>query len=155
MPANREVLFDLHDANSLVAGFGLDREHVVSTFLVNANIDFVCFYLPNFRRSSAEMVLERIASDTCEDIHEPVVSHLGEKSLLVTKGVFRDSAGSRVGDLGRCHALVWNHWLIGDQSKTVFPPTNPPNDPRLPFWSLRLDAFRQGFPIPKAVDHIS
>jgi len=59
--AHGEVLFDLDNALAVPTGLGLNGEDVVDAAAVEADVDFIGFHLPGFRRGGAQMALQRVA----------------------------------------------------------------------------------------------
>ena len=53
-----EVLVDLHDAEFVLAAFGLNGKNVVCSFLVHSNVKLVGFNLAHVRNGGAKVALK-------------------------------------------------------------------------------------------------
>jgi hypothetical protein len=49
IPTHRFILFDLDDAQSVLARLGLDRNNIVDSLTIQTDVQFVSFHLPNMR----------------------------------------------------------------------------------------------------------
>ena len=76
MSADRQVLLDLHDTQFVVATLRLHGKNVVRSLLIHAYVNLICLYLPHIWSRGSEMVLQRVASDSGEDVHQSVVPDL-------------------------------------------------------------------------------
>jgi hypothetical protein len=68
------VLLDLYDAQLVSSTFRLNGKNVLCAFLIHANVHLVGLDLTHVRRGGAEVVLQRIAGHSSEDVDQPVLA---------------------------------------------------------------------------------
>src|ERR1035437_805911 len=61
--ADREILLDLYNAEFVFATFRLNGENVMRPLLVHSDVNLIGLDLAHVRNGSAQVVLERIASN--------------------------------------------------------------------------------------------
>lgn len=94
------VLCGLHYSDLILPALRLDRNHVVATAFVKADVELVYFDLPDPFDRGAKVVLEAIGREAEESIDQPVVPDNGKQRLFVVEGVGSDQfwRGVRNGD---------------------------------------------------------
>lgn len=85
-----EILLDLNDTQGISPAFGLDRDYIVRTATVYADVNFVGFDLSDARHSCAKVTLECMTRDPGEHIDKAIVAESGKKRLFVVQSVHRD-----------------------------------------------------------------
>lgn len=66
--AQREILFDLDDVQPVAAAFSLDGENLMSADTVQTNVQLIGFHLPDVRDRSPQVVLQRVARSSSENV---------------------------------------------------------------------------------------
>src|SRR5207245_11017995 len=133
----------------------LDGENGLVSPSIDTDVDFIGLELTDTGDLSAEVTLEGITSDTCEDVNQAVVAQLGEKRLLVVHGVHIDHAWSCIGYFGLDHHLVRHNLGLTREGEAIAGSSHAPDDPVLPFGSFGEDRIRQGTPVTKGVNDVT
>ena len=107
VPAEREVLNDLDDADAIFSGLSLNWNDVVSPTPFNPNVNLVSLDLSDFWDVSPQVILKRITRKTQKNIDEPIVPEVGQKGLLVAQLVLGHYTRRGVGNLRFRQARAW------------------------------------------------
>lgn len=141
--AKRYVLLGLNHAMLVGTAFGLNRNHELPTMPVNSYINFVNFDLSDFFYRCAQVVLERVRSDSKEHIHQPVIPNLGQQCLFITQRIRADDFWRRIWNLNSEQLISRHDPIQPDQAKSIFSTARPFDDPLQPIFSSFKDAGRK------------
>ena len=72
--AQGQILLNLHTSQLVSPDFCLNRDHVLDTLPVDADIQLVGFDLTDTRNRRPQMVLEGVTGDAQKNVDEPVVA---------------------------------------------------------------------------------
>ena len=122
---------------------------------VYSHVYLIRLDLPDRLDKCPQMILERIARDTCENINEPVVAQSGKKSLFIIQGVHAYDSRSGIRDFRLRKRWVRLDVGLCHGRKGIEGLARRPDYPFKPFGSFLFDALWKRISIPKGVYKIT
>ena len=154
-------MFDLLDRDLVVTTLRPDWEHIMRAAAVNSDVDLVSFDLHRLGAISfhldacSEMVLERVTSDTVENVYETVIAQLRKQRLFVAERVLSDDTWRRVEHFCLGQQRVRLDAKLSSQDKAVAGSAVVADSPFKPLGCRRNDGIGKRSTIFKRVDQVA
>ena len=149
------ILARLHHTDLIFPAFCLHGNHIVTTALIDPDIELVDLNLPHAFHSCAKMVLKAVGRETQESVDQSILAQDGQQRLFVVECIGPDQLRHSIGEGDGRLVLAGRDTIDLDQSKRVDGTTCQLDHPLHTFGLCLDNACGQLRPKPKGIEQIA